>query len=89
VGFTAVARPIAADGRAVTQGYTMVLPEHRGHNLGIRIKINNLRKLMTSEHGAARIITGNAGENEAMLQINRALGFRPFVMTGMWEKKLS
>jgi hypothetical protein len=64
----------------------MVLPEHRGHNLGMRIKINNLRRLMSVEHGAARVITGNAGENEAMLRINRALGFRPFVMTGWWEK---
>lgn len=88
VAFTALARPAAADGRAVNQGYTMVLDEHRGHNLGIRIKINNLRRLMATDHGAARIITGNAGENEAMLRINRALGFRPFLVGGWWEQKL-
>lgn len=86
VAFTALARPAVPDGRAINQGYTMVLPEHRGHNLGMRIKINNLRRLMSVEHGAARVITGNAGENEAMLRINRALGFRPFVMAGWWEK---
>ncbi|MBO0811886.1 MAG: hypothetical protein J2P23_07540 [Microlunatus sp.] len=89
VAFTGLARPALPDGRAVMQGYTMVLPEHRGHNLGLRIKINNIRQLMAADHGAARIITGNAGENEAMLRINQALGFRPFVMTGWWEKKLT
>ncbi|QGN33189.1 GNAT family N-acetyltransferase [Microlunatus sp. Gsoil 973] len=88
VAFTALARPAGASGRAVTQGYTMVLPEHRGHNLGMRIKINNLRRLMTVDDLPARIITGNAGENEAMLRINLALGFRPFVVAGWWEKKL-
>lgn len=88
VAFTTLTRPAIADGRAVMQGYTMVLPDHRGHNLGIRIKISNLRQLGTVDHGAARVITGNAGENEAMLRINRALGFRPFVVAGWWEKKL-
>ena len=88
VAFTTLTRPAVADGRAVMQGYTMVLPEHRGHNLGVRIKINNLRALAGVDHGAARVITGNAGENEAMLRINRALGFRPFVVAGMWEKQL-
>lgn len=88
VAFTTLSRPAVGDGRAVMQGYTMVLPDHRGHNLGIRIKIGNLRQLGTVDHGAARLITGNAGENEAMLRINRALGFRPFVVAGWWEKKL-
>lgn len=89
VAFTTLTWPAAADGRAVMQGYTMVLPDHRGHNLGIRIKISNLRRLSFVDHGAARVITGNAGENEAMLRINRMLGFRPFVMAGWWEKKLA
>lgn len=89
VAFTTLSRPAAADGRAVMQGYTMVLPDHRGHNLGLWIKINNLRRLNTVDHGAARVITGNAGENEAMLRINRLLGFRPFVMAGIWEKKIT
>lgn len=89
VAFTNLTRPAVADGRAVMQGYTMVLPDHRGHHLGIRIKISNLRTLATVDHGAARVITGNAGENEAMLRINRALGFRPFLMSGTWEKKLA
>jgi len=88
VAFTTLTRPAVGDGRAVMQGYTMVLPDHRGHNLGVRIKISNLRQLGTVDHGAARVITGNAGENEAMLRINRALGFRPFVVAGWWEKKL-
>lgn len=88
VAFTGLVYPAAADGRAVDQGYTMVLPEHRGHNLGLKIKINNLRLLNAADHGAQRVVTGNAGENAAMLSINRALGFRPFVLNGSWEKKL-
>jgi len=75
-------------GRAIGQGFTLVLPEHRGHNLGMRIKINNLHRL--SEHGytGRRAITGNAGENEAMLVINRALGYRPAWVAGWWELAL-
>jgi GNAT superfamily N-acetyltransferase len=88
VAFTSLAYPNAADGRAVGQGYTMVLPDHRGHNLGMRVKINNLRLLADRTHGARRIVTGNAGENDAMLSINRALGFRPAWISGWWEKKL-
>lgn len=86
VAFSNLAFPTAADGRAVGQGYTMVLPEHRGHNLGLRVKINNLRLLAEQQHGARRIVTGNAGENDAMLSINRALGFRPAWISGWWER---
>lgn len=88
VAFTRLGYPAAADGRPAGQGFTLVLPEHRGHNLGIRIKINNLRLLNAADHGAHRITTGNAGENDAMLAINQALGFRPFVLRGAWQKKL-
>jgi GNAT superfamily N-acetyltransferase len=89
VAFTSISFAAAADGRAVSQGYTLVEPEHRGHNLGIRIKINNLRLLAEHDHGARRVVTGNAGENDAMLSINRALGFRPAYVAGWWQRRLS
>lgn len=76
-------------GHAISQGYTLVLPGHRGHNLGMRIKINNLRLLAGHPHTARRVVTGNAGENEAMLAINRALGYRPVWSVGWWELDLT
>jgi len=88
VGFTRLGYPAAATGEAAAQGYTLVLPEHRGHNLGLKIKINNLRRLNAVDHGASRVTTGNADENAAMLAINRALGFRPFLVHGLWQKPL-
>lgn len=88
VAFTRLGYPAAATGQSASQGFTLVLPEHRGHNLGLRIKINNLRLLNAADHGAARITTSNADENAAMLVINRALGFRPFMLRSAWQKKL-
>ncbi|GAB3915487.1 hypothetical protein GCM10011575_38910 [Microlunatus endophyticus] len=65
-----------------------IYSRHRGHNLGPKIKINNLRLLNAVDHGASRVTTGNADENAAMLAINRALGFRPFLVHGLWQKAL-
>lgn len=89
VAFTNLAYPAAADGRAVGQGYTLVVPEHRGHSLGMRVKIKNLQQLAEQQHGARRVVTGNAGENDPMLSINRALGFYPAYVAGWWERDIS
>ena len=35
-----------------------------------------------------RILTWNADENDPMLAINRAFGFRPHALTGHWQKTL-
>ncbi|WP_188196503.1 GNAT family N-acetyltransferase [Nonomuraea sp. SYSU D8015] len=54
---------------------TMVLREHRGHRLGLLVKLANLLRLREREPHLERIITWNATSNAHMLAINEALGF--------------
>jgi hypothetical protein len=64
---------------------TLVVSEHRGHRLGMLVKIGNLRALAEHLPSVKRIHTWNAGENEHMLAINHALGFRDVSLEGGWQ----
>ncbi|SDB83971.1 Acetyltransferase (GNAT) family protein [Sanguibacter gelidistatuariae] len=70
------------------QDDTLVLTGHRGHRLGMLLKTANLNSLLRLRPGTRRIHTWNAEENEHMLAINVALGFRPTGVVGLWQKKL-
>lgn len=59
------------------QWLTLVDPNHRGHRLGMRIKVANLRNLRRVRPQVKRIFTDNADVNAHMVAINDALGFRP------------
>ncbi|HEV2528101.1 MAG TPA: GNAT family N-acetyltransferase [Thermomicrobiales bacterium] len=72
----------------VDQGTTLVLSEHRGHRLGVLIKVANIEQLRQFGPDATMIVTGNAEENRYMLSTNEALGFRPLLAEGVWEKHL-
>jgi len=61
---------------SVGQGYTLVLPGHRGHGLGRWVKAANLQQLAQVCPTVRRVHTWNASENEHMLAINTELGFR-------------
>ena len=52
------------------------------------VKTAQLLRLPEVRPNAARIHTWNAEENERMLKINVALGFRPTGVVGMWQKRL-
>lgn len=66
---------------------TLVLREHRGRRLGMLVKVANLEALGAARPETRRIHTGNAEENEHMLAINVALGFRPAGGWAAWQKK--
>lgn len=58
------------------QGLTCVDPGHRGRGIGKWIKAENLLITLADHPHVETITTDNAGANDAMLAINRALGFR-------------
>ena len=58
------------------QSGTLVVPEHRGHRLGLAVKVANQRALAERFPELSFIITGNADVNTHMNAINDRLGFR-------------
>ncbi|TWD82793.1 acetyltransferase (GNAT) family protein [Kribbella amoyensis] len=56
---------------------TFVRPEHRGHRLGMAVKIPNLRSLQADLTEPAIVHTWNAPENGPMIRVNEHLGFTP------------
>lgn len=87
VGYSILAAP-AERSRAVSQEDTLVLREHRGHALGMLLKVANLEHLARRRPGHPSIVTFNAEENRHMLRVNEALGFRPIGYEGAWRKVL-
>ncbi|HEU4668969.1 MAG TPA: GNAT family N-acetyltransferase [Arthrobacter sp.] len=73
---------------AIAQQDTLVAGTHRGHRLGLLIKVANLRRAQGRWPSARSVLTWNATENQHMLAINIALGFRPAGYEGEWQKRL-
>lgn len=73
---------------AIAQQDTLVVGGHRGHRLGLLIKVANLRRAQDRWPSARSVLTWNATENQHMLAINIALGFRPAGYEGEWQKRL-
>jgi GNAT superfamily N-acetyltransferase len=87
VGFSCIV--VAADVPEMgDQWQTIVLPEHRGHRLGMLLKIANLRFLQEHEPAVRRIDTWNADSNAPMLRVNLALGFQVVRQWAEWELRL-
>lgn len=84
-GFTELSVP-AETARAVHQEDTLVLREHRGHRLGMLLKIANLQGLAAERPGHPSVITFNAEENRHMLTVNEAVGFVPIGYEGAWKR---
>ncbi|WP_411699505.1 N-acetyltransferase family protein [Conyzicola sp.] len=87
-GYTELDVP-AETTRAVTQGDTIVLQEHRGHRLGMLLKTANLLRLEEVKPRHPSVLSFTAEENRNMLQLNDALGFVPWGYEGAWKKVLS
>ncbi|SFN52283.1 GNAT family N-acetyltransferase [Mycetocola miduiensis] len=85
VGFTDIALP-EHEGRPASQEDTLVLKEHRGHRLGMLLKVANLELLMRVSPVTPRITTFNAEENRPMLDVNEAVGFVPTAYEAGWKK---
>jgi GNAT superfamily N-acetyltransferase len=87
VGYTGMSVPPELD-RPADQNDTIVMREHRGHRLGMLLKLSNIAHLEQRFPGHSAITTFNAEENRPMLDVNEAVGFLPFAYEGAWQKKL-
>lgn len=87
-GYSELLAPADAT-RAVHQGDTVVIEEHRGHRLGMRLKIANLQLLARRAPGHPSVVTYNAEENRHMLSVNEDLGFVPIGYEGGWRRELA
>lgn len=67
---------------------TLVLPEHRGHGLGLRVKLANLALTRARFPGLRTVDTCNAASNSHMIAINDAIGFRPHDLLYEYELPL-
>ena len=67
---------------------TIVHPEHRGHRLGLAVKLANLDFLAERAPAVRMIGTGNAQENAPMIAVNDMLGFEIAGVGMFWQKQL-
>lgn len=74
----------------VYQWGTLASRAHRGHRLGLAVKIANLKALQaTGEYDGRRLVTWNAEVNDHMIGINHRMGFAPTARAGELQKKIS
>ncbi len=68
---------------------TLVRPEHRGHRLGLAVKIANLRQLQAARPDLGQVVTWNAEVNAHMIGVNEEMGFVPVERSGEVQKHLA
>jgi GNAT superfamily N-acetyltransferase len=71
----------------VWQWGTLVHRDHRGHRLGMAVKVANLQ-LLARETSRTRVLTANAETNSHMVDINVRLGFEAIEVCPMLELRL-
>jgi len=76
VGYTNLALSPHAP-RLADIGDTLVLPGHRGHRLGLALKVLLHQQVRVLHPGVELIATGNATTNSWMNAVNEQLGYRP------------
>lgn len=87
VAFTELAYSLAQPQRAL-QWDTLVLREHRGHRLGLLLKVANVRLLTARSPATRRVSTWNAVDNAPMVAVNEALGARANGQVVEWLRRV-
>lgn len=86
-GYTDLVSSEHSPGRVYQWG-TLVSPAHRGHRLGLALKVANLLLLQGKLPDTRRVTTYNAEVNSHMIGVNERLGFRPVERLGEFQKRL-
>jgi GNAT superfamily N-acetyltransferase len=79
---------VSAGNPVAVQEDTLVLRDHRGHRLGMLLKIAAANLLREAAPGIEAIVTYNAEENRPMLDVNEAMGFEAIGYEGGWQKRV-
>ncbi|MFF1653239.1 GNAT family N-acetyltransferase [Streptomyces sp. NPDC058255] len=82
-GYTSVSKTTGNPAYAL-QGMTVVHRAHRGHRLGMLLKLANLAYVLRHEPAVRLVETANAEDNHAMIAVNAAMGFVPYERWVSW-----
>ena len=88
VAYTDLILPSGAPSHAWQWG-TLVDREHRGHRLGLAVKVANLQRLQADHPERTIVGTGNDETNSWMVGINEALGFELVELCRMYHRVLA
>jgi GNAT superfamily N-acetyltransferase len=86
VGQTLVGVEVERPGQA-WQYDTSVCREHRGHRLGLLLKLEMLRWLGEREPQLRVLDTFNAASNDHMVAVNDALGYQALARMVIWQRR--
>lgn len=78
----------SSDSVNVYQWDTLVLPTHRGHGLGLALKVSAMQAADDLLEGRRRIVTYNAASNGPMIRVNEELGYRQTAWAGEYVKEI-
>jgi ribosomal protein S18 acetylase RimI-like enzyme len=67
---------------------TSVLRAHRGHRLGLLLKIAMMRWLGETEPQLRHVFTGNAASNSYMIRVNELLGYQVVIKYVEWQRRM-
>lgn len=87
VAYTDISVTIDEPERAFQWG-TLVRADHRGHRLGLAVKLANLRLLQETYPQVRTVATWNAEVNDAMISVNERLGYVAVARAGELQKRL-
>jgi GNAT superfamily N-acetyltransferase len=82
--FSATSRPVQAE-----QSGTLVVRGHRGHRLGLAMKLANLREVLAAEPQVRQVETLNAEQNAPMVAVNAQMGFAVVERVERWQGELT
>ncbi|MEV7090307.1 GNAT family N-acetyltransferase [Streptomyces sp. NPDC093085] len=85
-GYTSVSKT-AGNPEYLLQGMTVVHRAHRGHRLGLLLKLANLRYALDRWPRVRRVETANDETNRPMIAVNEAMGFEPYERLVSWTRE--